>query len=169
MIPQQADSGGTVRLQLGDGRWTTLRLEPEEWQLYYGGARRDKASELAERAELAKLIGLQPGPAGPIRDPKSKEDGEAATRTYLQGAHLYVGMEEAREAAADEPDKFKVELDDLPGSAAGPAVRPQRLSATVSMRAHPTAPNRSASMPKNFCDAPAPQRWIAHRKSAQRV
>jgi hypothetical protein len=111
MSPEQGDSGGTIRLQLGDGRWTTLRLEPEEWQLYYGGARRDEASELAERAELAKLIGLQPGPAGPIREPKAKEDGEATTRIYLQGAHLYVGTEEAREAAADEPDKLKVELD----------------------------------------------------------
>lgn len=111
MSPEQGDSGGTIRLQLGDGRWTTFRLAPEEWQLHYGGARRDEASELAERAELAKLVGLQPGPAGPIRDPKAKEDGEAATRIYLQGAHLYVGMEEAREAAADEPDKLKVEMD----------------------------------------------------------
>ena len=111
MSPQQGDSDRTIRLRLPDGRWTIFRLAPEMWQHYYGGARRGVASEREERAELGKLLALQPGPVGPRREPKTKQDGEAATRIYRQGAHLYVGMEEARQAAAEEPDKLKVELD----------------------------------------------------------
>ena len=58
MSPQQGDSGGTIRLQLLDGRQVPFRLRPENHQYYYGGVRRDEASERAEMASLAKLVAL---------------------------------------------------------------------------------------------------------------
>ena len=102
MSPQQGDLGGTIRLQLLDGRQIPFRLRPETHQFYYGGARRDEALEQAELAKLAKLVALEPGPAGPRREPKTKNDLRDAASVYRQGAHLYVGMQEAKEAGADD-------------------------------------------------------------------
>lgn len=96
MSPQQGDSGGTIRLQLLDGRQIPFRLRPETHRVYYGGARRDEASEVTEYVEIARLVALEAGPIGPYRDT------EKNVRVYRQGAHLHVGMQEAGEAGADD-------------------------------------------------------------------
>ena len=145
MSPQQGDSADTIRLQLGDGRQIPFRLEPETRQLYYGGARRDDASELAERAELAGLIALQPDPVGPIREPETAEDG----KVYHEGAALYAGMQEAREAGADEWDVVekavgadRAVLGDAGSDALQAAVRMEAVE-DILKRYHPEFDGRS--------------------------
>ena len=96
MSPQQGDSGGTIRLQLLDGRQIPFQLRPETHRVYFGGARRDEASEVTEYVEIARLVALEAGPIGP------HQDTEKNVRVYRQGAHLHVGMQEAREAGADD-------------------------------------------------------------------
>jgi hypothetical protein len=154
MSPQQGDSGGTIRLQLLDGRQIPVWLGREELQLYYGGARRDEASERAELATLAKLVALEPGPAGPRREPKTKEDLKDTASVYRQGAHLYVGMQEAREAGADddlEAVKRAVAADptvlENAGSDAMQAAARMPFVEDVLRRYHP-----------DFCDRPREER-----------
>jgi len=57
-----------------------------------------------ERAELAEVIALEPCPVGPGREPNTAEGRKAAANMYRQGAHLHVGMQEARAAGAGELD-----------------------------------------------------------------
>lgn len=156
MSPEQGESrgearesGGTTRLRLIDGRQVPFRLGREEWQFYYGGARREEASERTERAELAGVIALEPGPAGPTREPKTKEDRKATAKIYRQGAHLYVGMQEAMEAGTNELDAVEKAIEADPvlledaGSDALQAAFRMSLVEDVLKRYHPDFDRRS--------------------------
>lgn len=54
-----------------------------------------RAAQRAVRELLAEIVALEAGPIGPHRDT------EKNVRVYRQGAHLYVGMQDAREAGTE--------------------------------------------------------------------
>lgn len=87
---------GTARIPLPDGSVDYLRLRPEAWQGGYRSVRRATGVERAEREMLAARVAREEGPVGPYRD-TDKNAG-----VYWQGAHLRVGMQEARKAGADD-------------------------------------------------------------------